>query len=70
MQYVPAGFAFKYLRQHDQIAKLKNSDGRQWPVNCYYKPSSSAMNMGSGGARGGRRGAGAPLTPPKISLYM
>ena len=48
MQYVPAGFAFKYLHQHDQIAKLENSDGRQWTVNCYYKPSSSAMNMGRG----------------------
>ncbi|KAF3955595.1 hypothetical protein CMV_019198 [Castanea mollissima] len=46
--YVPAGFAFKYLHQHDQIAKLENSEGRQWPVNCYYKPSSSAMNMGQG----------------------
>ncbi|XP_050254198.1 B3 domain-containing transcription factor VRN1-like [Quercus robur] len=46
--YVPAGFAFKYLRQR-QIAKLETSDGRQWPVNCYYRePSSSAMNIGRG----------------------
>ena len=48
VQYVPAGFAFKYLRQR-QIAKLETSDGRQWPVNCYYRePSSSAMNIGRG----------------------
>ncbi|KAB1207422.1 B3 domain-containing transcription factor VRN1 [Morella rubra] len=46
--YVPAGFACKYLRQH-QIAILKIADGQQWSTKYRPQtPSSSAVRIGEG----------------------